>query len=429
MQRSPLPQQIKMTGWQWLIIAFDILLNFIDGFDLLVIAFTAPAISQAFGLTGETLGMVFSAGLLGMGLGSFLLAPIADFWGRKCIILLALGLTIIGMLASATATAWMSLSLYRFITGLGIGTILASSNVMTSEYATPRWRNLAISLHSTGVALGAVAGGILTHLLLVHYHWHSLFIIGALFSSILFIAIATLMPESREFIVSQQPRNALAKYNRIQQRLRQPQRQSLPEKSVTTHLPLMPLTTLLSPTHRATTLALWIGLFCSMFTFSCITSWTPKLLASTSSAERGIHIGIIMNCGGIFGAIILGVFASRYALKNVIRWVSILAACFCLAFALSLTHFSLALCFAFGLGLMSNSAMAGFYTLAPQLYPTAIRTSGVGAAISIGRIGSVISPLLAGVLIDHHWTPQHLFLLTTVIFLLPLIFLRHLSHR
>ncbi|MHA6782263.1 MFS transporter [Pseudonocardia saturnea] len=155
-----------MTRFQWSIVVVCVLLNMIDGFDVLVMAFTASSVTAEWGLTGAQTGLLLSAGLVGMALGSLLVAPWADRVGRRPIILGCLAVASAAMLASSISQNAVQLGLLRVITGVGIGGILASSNVISSEYASRRWRGFAVSLNSTGYALGATLGGVVAAVLI-----------------------------------------------------------------------------------------------------------------------------------------------------------------------------------------------------------------------------------------------------------------------
>ena len=164
MQRNVLHEinDNKMSRYQWFVILICILLNVIDGFDVMVMAFTAPAVSAEWALSGAQIGILLSAGLFGMAAGSIFLAPQADRIGRRLLILICLILSGLSMSACALVQDHTILAILRFITGVGVGGILASSNVLASEYANARWRSLAVSLMSTGYGIGATLGGILT---------------------------------------------------------------------------------------------------------------------------------------------------------------------------------------------------------------------------------------------------------------------------
>ncbi|MGA9660328.1 MAG: MFS transporter, partial [Pseudomonas alloputida] len=204
-----------MGRFQCLAIGICIILNMIDGFDVLVMAFTAASVSAEWNLNGAQVGLLLSAGLFGMAAGSLFIAPWADRFGRRPLILLCLALSGIGMLLSALSQSPLQLALLRGLTGLGIGGILASSNVIASEYASKRWRGLAVSLQSTGYALGATLGGLLAVWLLGHWGWRSVFLFGGIVTVLVIPLVLLWLPESLDFLLARRPANALARVNRL----------------------------------------------------------------------------------------------------------------------------------------------------------------------------------------------------------------------
>ena len=193
--------QRPMTTFQWSVIAVCMALNMIDGFDVLVMAFTASAVSGHWKLSGSELGFLLSAGLFGMAAGSLLLAPMADKLGRRPLILLCLAVSGLGMLASAWSQTPAQLAVLRVITGLGVGGILACSNVIASEYASLRWRSLAVTLQSTGYALGATIGGSIAVWLLAHHGWRSVFMFGGCSTLAVLVLAWFALPESLDFLL------------------------------------------------------------------------------------------------------------------------------------------------------------------------------------------------------------------------------------
>jgi MFS family permease len=161
-------EEKPMEAFQWVVIALCFLINMLDGFDVLVMAFTAASVSSEWGLGGIELGYLLSAGLIGMALGSLFIAPWADRFGRRPLILLCISIAGLGMLASSQASSVSMLGGLRFLTGLGIGGVLASSYVIAGEYANRKWRSLAISLQSTAYALGATIGGLIAAQIIPH---------------------------------------------------------------------------------------------------------------------------------------------------------------------------------------------------------------------------------------------------------------------
>lgn len=193
--------QGHMSTYQWGIVLLVTSLNLLDGFDVLALAFTASAIKSSFGLSGVELGYLLSAGLIGMAVGSIVLAPIADTIGRRKLIIFSLLLSTIGMFGSAISMGVLSLGIARVITGLGVGGILVGTNVIVSEYASNKWRNLAISIFASGFGIGAMLGGIFAVALQGTYGWHSVFISGGILTLICLVAVIKWLPESIDFIV------------------------------------------------------------------------------------------------------------------------------------------------------------------------------------------------------------------------------------
>ena len=169
----------EMSRFKWTTVAVCVTLIMLDGFDVLVVAFTAAPISAEWKLSGAVLGFLFSAGLFGMAAGSLFLAPWADRFGRQAITLLSLALISGGMLASGFAQNDVQLGALRAITGLGIGGMLASVGVITAEYSSRKWRSTSIALQATGYPIGATIGGTIAAVLLTVYGWRSVLSLAA----------------------------------------------------------------------------------------------------------------------------------------------------------------------------------------------------------------------------------------------------------
>ena len=308
-----------MSRFQLLAIGICIVLNMIDGFDVLVLAFTAASVSAEWALNGAQIGLLLSAGLFGMAAGSLFIAPWADRIGRRPLILLCLVISGTGMLLSAMSQSPVQLALLRGLTGLGIGGILASSNVIASEYASKRWRGLAVSLQSTGYALGATLGGLLAVWLLTRWGCRSVFVFGGLVTFAVIPLVLLWLPESLDFLLARRPVTALQRINRLARRLGQPALSQMPPMVASASGSRNALGALLGPAMRRTTLVIWLLFFLVMFGFYFVMSWTPKLLVSAGlSAQQGITGGVLLSVGGIFGAALIGGLPSRWPLARVL---------------------------------------------------------------------------------------------------------------
>ncbi|MHB9799464.1 MFS transporter [Pseudomonas sp. MT3] len=411
-------EQGAMNRFQWTAIGICIVLNMIDGFDVLVMAFTAASVSAEWGLNGAQVGLLLSAGLFGMAAGSLFIAPRADQFGRRPLILFCLLLCGVGMLLSALSQTPTQLALLRGLTGLGIGGILASSNVIAAEYANKRWRPLAVSLQSTGYALGATFGGLLAVWLIGHWGWRSVFLAGGLISLAAIPLVLAGLPESLDFLLARRPANALARVNALARRLGLASLDALPEARAREQGGVAMLQ-LLAPELRRPTLLIWLLFFLAMFGFYFIMSWTPKLLVAAGlTAQQGITGGVLLSIGGIFGAALVGALSARLPLARVLQGFMLVTAALLVLFLASATSLAAALGLGLLIGLFANGCIAGLYALSPLVYPAGVRATGVGWAIGVGRLGAILSPTVAGVLLDDGWQPLHLYGLFAVVFVL-----------
>jgi MFS family permease len=200
-------------------IALCIVLNALDGFDVLSISFTAPGIAAEWRVDRAALGIVLSMELIGMGLGSVLLGQVADRIGRRPIILGCLVGMAAGMALASRSDSIETLSFWRLLTGLGIGGMLATISATVAETANARRRNLAVALMSCGYPLGAVIGGSVASALLVSHDWRAVFAFGAMATAACLPLVWWLVPESIEFLLSRGRPSDLARVDRIMHRL------------------------------------------------------------------------------------------------------------------------------------------------------------------------------------------------------------------
>ena len=409
-----------MSRFQWVAVAVCVLLIMLDGFDVLVMAFTAAPISAEWNLTGSQLGLLFSAGLFGMAAGSLFIAPLADRFGRQMIILLCLLVISAGMFASAFAQNAMQLGVLRAVTGIGIGGMLASVAVITAEYSSDKWRSTSVALQATGYPLGATIGGSIAAMLLGMYGWRSVFIFGGLATAAMMVVVVRLLPESVDFLVAKRPADALRKLNALLKRMHRPELEDLPAAPVREEAgaPKGSFAGLFGSGVAGSTIAIWASFFLLMFSFYFALSWTPKLLVSAGlSAQQGITGGVLMNLGGIVGGSVFGVLAVRMQLGGLTAASMFLTVLAMAGFGYFTSELMFAFIAAFCIGAFIFGSMAGLYAFAPIVYPARIRTTGLGWAIGIGRFGAILAPLTAGVLLDRGWSPPSLY----YAFALPLL--------
>jgi benzoate transport len=408
-----------MSSFQMFVIGICVVINMLDGFDVLVVAFTASSIATDWSIPNSSLGIILSAGLFGMAAGSLFLAPYADHIGRRYMILVGLVIITIGMLASAFSQSVWQLVSARLFTGLGIGGLLASMNVLVAEYSSRKYRSLAISFLQSGYPIGATIGGSIVVILISEAGWRAAFLFGAVLSGLMIPLVFSQLPESLHFLVSRRPGNALQRINTILVRIGQQKIDHIPDPVEGKEHQSKGIALLLSGTQLRQTLLIWTSFFMLMFSFYFVLSWTPKLLVVAGlSTEQGISGSVLLNLGGIIGGLMLGVIATRVDLKRLIGTYMLTTSVLMVVFGLLSGQLTQALSVAIFLGFFLFGSMIGLYAITPALYATDVRTTGMGWAIGIGRIGAIIAPYTAGLLLDNGMGTTFMF----IIFAVPMVF-------
>jgi benzoate transport len=365
--------------------------------DVLVISYTAPVIASSWDISFKALGVVFSSGVFGMAVGALLLAPYADKIGRKKIILLSTIIISIGILLTGFSKNIYHLILLRFLSGIGIGTMLASTVSLVSEYTPNRSRDFWVSFILAGYPLGAILAGYLSNYILKYYSWEDVYIAFGLISIFFIPIIYFFLLESVDFLLKNQPKNALSRVNLILKKLDFSKIEFLPTKiNVGSKIPV---NSLFQAKYIDSTIKLWTAFF---FSFACLyflISWIPKIVTELGlSLELGIYSGTVFNIGAFFGIVTQGYFSSKFGLKKIIS-LFLIVTCIIMT---QIQHFfgSDWMLFIFSvLGFTIQGGFVGLYSIAARIYPTEFRTTGVGWGIGAGRLGAVLGPLVAGVLI------------------------------
>jgi len=408
-----------LSPFQIVAIAICCVINMLDGFDVMVMAFTATQVAADWKLSGTQLGTLLSAGVFGMTAGCLLLAPLADHFGRRLIILFGLALITVGMLLSSQTRNIWELGVCRTATGLGIGTLMASVTIITSEYSSARWRSTAIGILAASFSLGATIGGSTAAWLIEWRGWRSVFLFAGAASAVMFVIVMRQLPESLDFLLTKRPRNALAQVNSLLRRMGHPSLTKLPASDATHALSnVRPSNALLRGSTARTTMFLWLAFFCIMATYYFVASWTPKLLGTLGlSSSEGIAGGVLFNLGCMAGALLFAWLVTIAPVHRLTVTFMVLAAVCTTLIGLLGGHYGSALIASFASGVCIFGAVTGLYALAPTLFTPTRRATGLGTAIGIGRIGGIVAPFTAGLLIDAGWRVNMLYAL----WIIPLI--------
>lgn len=374
-----------------------VMLNALDGFDVLSISFASPGIATQWGIDRAALGVVLSAELIGMAVGSLAIGALADLFGRRPAILTCLAVMSGGMfLASGTGDV-TTLSLFRLLTGVGIGGMLAATNAMAAELANERRRNLAVALMASGYPLGAAAGGTIASLLLAQGDWREVFLFGGAATALLFPLVLWLMPESVSFLASGRTPEALARVNRVLIRMGHGPADALSEKA--TRAARNPVTALFAPGQAGITLLLALAYFAHIATFYFILKWVPKIVADMGfPASSAAGVLVWANIGGACGALLLTILTGRLSLRLLVLAALLTSAIMVSLFGHVRADLGQLDLLAGCAGFCTNGAVVGIYALIARYFPTPMRGSGTGFVIGVGRGGAALSPIAAGLM-------------------------------
>lgn len=386
-----------MTARQVLAIAMCVLLNALDGFDVLSISFASPGISAEWGIDRAALGVVLSMELLGMAAGSVLLGQVADRVGRRPTVLCCLAIMAGGMLTTTQVGGVAALALARFGTGLGIGGMLATTNALVAEYANDRWRGTAVAIMAAGYPMGAIVGGAIASSLLETGGWRQVFLLGGCVTALCVPLVPLLLPEPVGGLLQRRGDRTLERVNRSLRALGHDQVDRLPPAEPRAVQPRF--AQLFAPGMAPVTILLTIAYFCHILTFYFILKWVPKIVVDmgfSPAAAGGVLVWA--NVGGLAGGLLFSALALRFALKPLLLGFMLASTAMVIWFGrgqADLHGLSIAVATA---GFCTNAVVVGFYSLIAASFPTAIRGGGTGFVIGVGRGGAALSPIVGGLL-------------------------------
>ena len=394
----------QVSRQQVLVVGLCMFFNMLDGFDITAMAIVAGAVSQELQLTADRLGLIFSFALAGMMAGAMLLAPVSDIIGRRKLIILSITLVGVSILFTANATTLTEFIILRFISGLGAGAMLACQAALAAEYSPEKYRSLSVASTTAGYPLGATMTAVVAGFIMPEYGWRGMFWFGGGVTLAMGAVAWLFIPESLKFLIDRRPANALQRINKILVKLKKDTLDELPVVAKKKHRHPKGIAgnmmSLLTREHRAATLILWTTFFLCFATLYFLMSWIPKLMEQTGySAETGHFAFFLFNLGGVIGIFTLGMLSTRLKLTNLV-FVFLLSSAVCMViFAAAPDQLNLLLVVIFFMGILQQGGFTGLYAVAAKVYPTEIRSTGIGWAIGLGRFGAVLGPAAAGFLI------------------------------
>jgi benzoate transport len=388
-----------MSRMQIIAVTVTIALNALDGFDVLAISFASPGIAKEWGINRAELGIVLSMELFGMALGSVLLGGVADRLGRRKTMLGCLVGMAIGMFMATTVTGLVDLGIWRVITGLGIGGMLATINATAAEFSNERRKHLCVCLMAIGYPIGVVFGGTISAGLLEAYDWRSVFYLGTAMTLTCIPLVYFLVPESVHWLVHKQPAGALERINRTLQRMGHAVISALPAPAA--RASGRRVSDIFAPALLATTVVVTAAYFLHITTFYFIIKWVPKIVVDMGFMDSSAaKVLVWANVGGATGGAVLGFLTLKYNVKKLTIAVMVLSTVMIIVFGHTPPDLLKLSVVCAAAGFCTNAAIVGMYAIFAHAYPTHVRASGTGFAVGIGRGGSVLAPIIAGFLFE-----------------------------
>ncbi len=387
----------------------------VEGYDAQVVAYAAPAIIRAWHIDRSAFGPVFGASLFGYMVGATVLSGASDRFGRRRVIAASNLVFALFTLASAFATTITGLLSFRFLAGLGLGCSIPATIALAVEFAPEQRRSFRVSLLFVGYTVGAALGGVVAAALMTWFGWQSAFLLGAGLSAALGLAALALLPESVRFLAARgtQPGQIAA----IMRRLR-------PDLGITpaTRFVLaeeaapkgMPVTQLFSDGRAWITVLLWAAFVTSLGSHYFLTSWIPTVLdAGGIPLAHAVVAGSLIQAGGGLGSLLLGRLVDRLGMLSIAAALLLSTPLVVLIGAAGWSEpVLMALVFLAGMFLLGGQI--GLNALASTIYPTTARSSGAGWALGIGRLGSIMGPVIGGWLIGAGLSTPALFVCAAI---------------
>jgi benzoate transport len=381
------------------VIALGVLINMVDGLDLLAASLISPIITREWQLAPATLGMLLSAGALGTATGALLLSPIADLFGRRSAILVNLTLMSIGMFASAAADSLWQLTALRFLTGMGVGALAACVGTLVFEYCSRRTRTVGLGFVTIGYNVGVVIGGVVSLWIIAAFGWRSIFVFGGVMSALLIPCVYLLLPESLDFMVARPGKGTLGKLNAILRRLDLPPFETLPV--VPPRVARSRPTDLLRQPILPRLLLMQLAYFLYMLSSYFFLNWNNQLTTDAGFSDRGgLSISILTNVGGIVGGVLVGALTWRLKLRPVATTTLLAMGLAIVAFGFAARSFDFTIITSVLIGFCIFGAATVLYATGAATFPARVRATGMGLSMTAGRAGSFVGPLAAGLLLD-----------------------------
>lgn len=390
----------KFNRFHGLILFWCVLILIIDGYDLAVVGAALPAIMDDMGVDATSAGIMAGSALFGTMLGAMFLGTLADRIGRPKMIAVCVVLFSVFTAASGLTSDPVSFSVTRFLSGLGIGGVLPVMTAQMSEFSPARLRARLVTLVFAGYSIGGILVALTGKQMIESHGWQTVFYLAGL-PVLLIPFILKSMPESMAFLL---------KKGR-QDELRSVARKMAPQLQITDQTRIVglddtatrqdtPVRDLFREGRGFSTVMIWTAFITGLFMVYALNSWLTKLMAMAGfSLGSALNFVIVFNIGAIVGAVGGGWLSDRLNIKYVLITFYLIG-----AVALTVLGFTRStgllflMVFIVGASTLGTQLLA--YAYAGDFYPLSIRSTGVGFASGVGRVGAIIAPVLIGWLVS-----------------------------
>ena len=404
----------RTSRYQTLIITVCVAVMVLDGFDTQSISFAAPAVAAAWHVSPSGFGFVFGIGLFGGLIGAISSGVVADRIGRKPTLVLSVLLFGAASLTTPLADSMTSLSVIRFITGLGVGGALPGAIAIAAEYAPQRARATVAAITFCGIPLGSVLGSVLASHLIPRHGWGSIFVVGGVIPLLLVPLIIAFVPESIRFLALRQDDAAIAK---LLARMGIDDEHAAQVRTKAADVPQRtPVWSLFTEGRALGTTLLSVALFLTLLMAFFLVNWLPTLATRAGIGTSAAILAVAsLNIGGILGSLMISRLSRHWAPGVMISLFYALGAVG-IAFV-GQTGTS-------GAWLLSTTFVAGFFAIGAQMctvsllatyYDTTLRATGVGWAMGCGRVGGIIGPTVGGWMVAASMTMGTMFVMAGLV--------------
>jgi AAHS family 4-hydroxybenzoate transporter-like MFS transporter len=394
---------------QWRVLVLCALVTLLDGYDLQAMASATPALATDWGVPPASLRWVITAALIGVAVSALFLSPLGDYLGRRTLMIGSFVLVAFAMLMTARAQSVTELFWWRFVTGLGLGASVPNAFAITAEYVPQPRRAAIVALMACGLALGAALCGLVAPYLLDRGGWRLMFTFGGAVMAVLCVPLLAL-PESLRFLVARGRDSR--RIGRLVEQLDASFRHAPEHRYVIAERETgrLSVAQLFSDGRSRATLLLWVVFFVNLGLLHLLASWLPTLLKLHElSMGQSLRGAAMFQLGGIAGALLLAAAMRHWTPSRVlvVSYLATVGALLLLAGGGAPMPLLFALVLVTGSGIVGGQAALN--ALAATMYPTTARSTGVGWALGMGRIGAILAPLAGAALLAAGFSPTEIF--------------------